>query len=60
MPRNGITEMADTKDLNDIFKAPRDANAPTVAAFQREYATLVSPYMPPLLEGGVSTLVDQH
>jgi len=56
--QHGVTEICDTKDLDAIFKAPRNANAPNVSAFEREYATLVSPYTPAASEGGVSMLVD--
>ena len=57
MTRNGDTEMADTKDLDAISKAPKNANSPNVTDFQREYATLDSPYIPILLEGGCPCLL---
>ena len=49
--------MADTKDLDAISKAPKNANSPNVTDFQREYATLDSPYIPILLEGGCPCLL---
>ena len=39
-------EMVDPKGLDSIFKAQRNTNTANVAAFQRDYATLVSLYTP--------------